>query len=115
MGATKYANVFKKEICRLICEEGKPTQKTAEAMEIPLKTVEKWITSYHKNPRCFDRPDDYDIMVRREFARRYDKLDSGMLVSELKKRDLEISFLRSVIKVKDLKLKNARDKNIPEM
>lgn len=104
MGTSKYANVFKKEICRMICDERKSTQKTAEEMDIPLKTVEKWITAYHKNPECFDRPDDYDIMVRKEFARRYDKLDNGMLISELKRRDQEISFLRSVIKVKSLKL-----------
>ena len=52
--AKKYDNNFKFMIVNLICNEKHSTIKTAEQFEIPLKTVEKWITAYNKNNRCFD-------------------------------------------------------------
>ena len=52
--AKKYDNNFKSMIVNLICNEKHSTIKTAEQFEIPLKTVEKWITAYNKNNRCFD-------------------------------------------------------------
>ena len=50
----KYDTNFKAMIVNLICNEKNSTIKTAEQFEIPLKTVEKWITAYNKNNRCFD-------------------------------------------------------------
>ena len=52
--AKKYDNNFKSMIVNLICNEKHSTIKTAEQFEIPLKTVEKWITAYNKDNRCFD-------------------------------------------------------------
>lgn len=41
-------------IVNLIVNEKHSTIKTAEQFDIPLKTLEKWITAYNKDHRCFD-------------------------------------------------------------
>lgn len=50
----KYDANFKSMIVNLICNEKHSTIKTAKQFDIPLKTVEKWITAYNKDNRCFD-------------------------------------------------------------
>lgn len=50
---TKYQNDFKAMIVNLIVNEKHSTLGTAEQFQIPLKTVEKWITKYNKDPNCF--------------------------------------------------------------
>lgn len=50
----KYSNNFKSMIINLIINEKKSTIKTAHQFDIPLKTVEKWITAYNKDHRVFD-------------------------------------------------------------
>lgn len=50
----KYETTFKQMIVRLICVERHSTIKTAEQFDIPLKTVENWITAYNKNNKVFD-------------------------------------------------------------
>lgn len=90
----------------MICVEKQSTIGTARKLEIPLKTVEKWVTAYNKNPTCFNRADDYYVMEWRKFSGRYDKLDKESLISELKKRDLEISYWFSVAKAKELNEKS---------
>lgn len=50
----KYDNNFKSMIVNLICNENHSTIKTAEQFDVPLKTVEKWITSFNKDNKCFD-------------------------------------------------------------
>lgn len=50
----KYDNNFKSMIVTLIVNEKHSTIKTAEQFDIPLKTLEKWITSYNKDSRVFD-------------------------------------------------------------
>jgi transposase IS3/IS911 family protein len=50
----KYDNNFKSMIVNLIINEKHSTIKTAEQFDIPLKTLEKWITAYNKDHRCFD-------------------------------------------------------------
>ena len=52
--ARKYDKNFKSMIVNLIVNEKHSTLKTAEQFEIPLKTVEKWITAYNKDNHCFD-------------------------------------------------------------
>lgn len=49
-----YKREFKKKICELIVVEKHSTKKTAEENNVPLKTVEKWITTYHKDNHCYD-------------------------------------------------------------
>lgn len=50
----KYDNDFKSMIVNLIVNEKHSTIKTAEQFDIPLKTLEKWITAYNKNHNVFD-------------------------------------------------------------
>jgi len=50
----KYNNNFKSMIVNLIVNEKHSTIKTAEQFEVPLKTVEKWITAYNKDHNVFN-------------------------------------------------------------
>ena len=50
----KYDNNFKSMIVNLIVNEKHSTLKTSQQFEIPLKTLEKWITAYHKDPNVFN-------------------------------------------------------------
>lgn len=49
-----YSRDFKKMIVELINIQGHSTLKTAEEFNIPLKTLENWITAYNKDIHCFD-------------------------------------------------------------
>ena len=49
-----YNTELKKKLCELICLHNASTIKTAEEYNVPLKTLEKWITAYNKNNHCFD-------------------------------------------------------------
>lgn len=49
----KYDNNFKSMIVNLIVNEKHSMIRTAEQFEIPLKTLEKWITAYNKNHKVF--------------------------------------------------------------
>lgn len=72
----KYSNQFRKGVCQLTCDCGHSPSKTAEEYEIPLKTLEKWITAYNKNPCCFDKSDDY-------YKRNYEILVSKIALLQL--------------------------------
>ena len=50
----KYDNNFKSMLVNLIVNEKHSTIKTAEQFDIPLKTLEKWITAYNKDNKIFD-------------------------------------------------------------
>lgn len=50
----KYDKNFKNMIVNLICNEKHSTIKTAEQFDIPLKTIEKWVTAFNKDNHCFD-------------------------------------------------------------
>ena len=49
-----YSIELKKKLCEQICLNNASTIKTAEEYNIPLRTLEKWITAFNKNGRCFD-------------------------------------------------------------
>ena len=49
----KYSKELKSCVVSEICVQGKSTSKTAQKYEVPLKTVEKWVTKYNKNPDIF--------------------------------------------------------------
>ena len=49
----KYSYEFKNYIVKRIVEQHYSTSLTAMEFNIPLKTLEKWITAYNKNPNCF--------------------------------------------------------------
>ena len=46
----KYSYEFKNYIVKRIVEQHYSTSLTAMEFDIPLKTLEKWITAYNKNP-----------------------------------------------------------------
>lgn len=50
----KYDNDFKSMIVNLIVNEKHSTIRTAEQFDIPLKTLEKWITAYNKDHNVFN-------------------------------------------------------------
>ena len=88
----KYDNNFKSMIVNLIVNEKHSTLKTAEQFEIPIKTLEKWITAYNKDNKCFDA--DYKTQsqiiddLKREVAKL--KRDNDILkktISLLAKKD----------------------------
>lgn len=51
--ASSYSRDFKKMTVELIKLQGHSTIKTAEEFNVPLKTLEKWITAYNKDEHCF--------------------------------------------------------------
>lgn len=52
--AMSYSRDFKKMTVELIKLQGHSTIKTAQEFNVPLKTLEKWITAYNKDEHCFD-------------------------------------------------------------
>ena len=50
----KYEQNFKSMIVNLVVNEKHSTIKTAEQFNIPLKTLEKWITAYNKDNNVFN-------------------------------------------------------------
>ena len=50
-----YEKEFKKTAVERVMKDGKSTSQTAKEFDIPLKTFEKWITKYNKEPEYFDR------------------------------------------------------------
>ena len=53
---TMHYNIeLKKKLCYNICINGDSTIKTAEEFNVPLKTLEKWITAFNKNSHYFDK------------------------------------------------------------
>lgn len=89
-----YSRDFKKMTVELIKLQGHSTIKTAEQFDIPLKTLEKWITAYNKDHRCFDEDvlyDDFHIIsdfpINNNNDVNYDALSyDDLKTSELKKR-----------------------------
>lgn len=49
-----YDNNFKFMMVDLIVNKKNSTSKTAEKYGVPLKTLEKWITSYNKDKTSFE-------------------------------------------------------------
>ena len=49
----KYSYEFKDYIVKRIVEQHHSTSLTATEFDIPIKTLEKWITAYNKNSNCF--------------------------------------------------------------
>ena len=49
-----YSNDFKSMVVNLICVEHNSTIKTAQQLDVPLKTVEKWVTAYNKDHNVFN-------------------------------------------------------------
>lgn len=94
---SKYSNALKKEAVELVCVDSVSTSAVAKKYNIPLKTLEKWITAYNKDPKYYDIPDDFILKKRKIHADRYNNYNHDRLIRELKRRDLEIDALKSII------------------
>ena len=92
----RYTNRLKQEVCRTICDDGASTIYTAEHFNIPLKTVEKWITAYNKNPNCFKAQGDIRFAkgMKPVDMKQYSSLSREQLRQELLKRDVELTRLK---------------------
>ena len=89
-----YDNNFKFMMVDLIVNKKNSTSKTAEKYGVPLKTLEKWITSYNKNPHCFDHVTEivYDFNpVNNDNDINYDDLNKDELKNIIMKKDIEIA------------------------
>ena len=49
-----YNRNFKSMIINLIMNENHSTLATAQQFDIPIKTLEKWVTAYNKDHHVFD-------------------------------------------------------------
>ena len=49
-----YSNDFKSMLVNFIVNEKRSTIATAQQFDVPLKTLEKWITAYNKDHKVFD-------------------------------------------------------------
>lgn len=74
---------LKKKLCHNICINGNSTIKTAEEFNVPLKTLEKWITAFNKNNHCFDnkiKPNDFIKLLSKHNIINYDELSNYELI-----------------------------------
>lgn len=95
---------LKKKLCEDICVNGKSTLKTANEYNIPIKTLEKWITAFNKDNHCFDPKieiiNDFKILNKPNDSN-YDDLSSDELKKQLMKKDIEIARLKKGYIVKE--------------
>lgn len=98
-----YPYQLKKEVCIKVCDEKHSTMKVAKEYEIPLKTMEKWITAYNKDSSVFDKEEGYYQKQRKRESRQYDQLDRLELIRMLKKKDREIKKLQKVVLLENRK------------
>ena len=78
----KYRLEFKKMACELLEKfDNSPTRVAAE-LSIPVKTYEKWIAFYKRNPHSFDAEEvNYEI-------------ENKLLRKQIKERDETIEMLK---------------------
>ena len=89
--STQYNINLKKKLCTDICINGKSTIKTAEEYNVPLKTLENWITSFNKDNHCFDNvkeSNDFKFLDSHYIDLSYDDLSIEDLKKQLMKKDI---------------------------
>lgn len=101
-----YNAELKKKLCEDICLNHASTIKTAEEYNVPLKTLEKWITAYNKDQHCFDAKieevNDFTILNYSPVNDDdYENLSIDELKKELMKKDIEIARLKKGYLVKE--------------
>lgn len=99
-----YSNDLKKQMCIDVCVNGNSTIKTAEANAVPLKTFEKWITAFRKDPTCYNhKSKNSKIQIIKPIVREtpYDSLSTNDLKMQLMLKDIEIARLKKGYIVKE--------------
>ena len=99
----QYDRDRKKKLCKGICLNGLSTLKTANEYNIPIKTLEKWVTAFNKDNHCFDpiieTVSDFRLIDGAENVN-YEDLDSDELKTIIMKKDIEIARLKKAYMVK---------------
>lgn len=101
---TQYNINLKRKLCTDICFNGKSTIKTAEEYNIPLKTLEKWITAFNKDNHCFDQKNEdnnFKLIDSYISSASYDDLSIEELKKQIMKKDIEIARLKKGYLVKE--------------
>lgn len=100
-----YSRELKKDLCEKICLNKVSTIKTANEYNIPIKTLEKWITAYNKDNHCFDpiieTVTDIRIVNNINNSIDYNDLSIEELKHELMKKDIMIERLKKNYLVKE--------------
>ena len=100
-----YSRELKKDLCEKICLNKFSTIKTAKEYNVPIKTLEKWITSYNKDNHCFDpiieTVTDIRIVNNLNNSIDYNDLSIEELKHELMKKDIMIERLKKNYLVKE--------------
>ncbi len=100
-----YSTELKKKLSEDICLHNASTIKTAKEYNVPLKTLEKWITAYNKDNHCFDPKiefvDDFKLLNDLSSDPNYDDLSNSELKKMLMKKDIEIARLKKGYMVKE--------------
>lgn len=69
----QYSNDIKKFIVERVIRNHK-TSETAREFEIPVKTVEKWITAYNKDNNCFNENNIINKKENKALIQKYSKI-----------------------------------------
>ena len=100
-----YSTELKKKLCEDICLHHASTIKTAKDYNVPLKTLEKWITAFNKDNHCFDPKvqfvNDFKLINNPSSDPNYDDLSNDELKKILMKKDIEIARLKKGYLVKE--------------
>lgn len=98
-----YTNQLKQAVCEEICKQHNSTMETAEHYNVPLKTVEKWVTAYNKDSEYFTRKTDvipaainktYQSKKAERAFKKYGDMSNAELQLELLARDVELARLK---------------------
>ena len=100
-----YSNDLKKIVCHRTCEDKERISDVSKELNLPVKTIEKWVALYRKDPTSFDGIENYEFAKRKIHAAIYNDLDKKSLIAELKRKDSRIEYLESVIVSKDYQIK----------
>lgn len=99
----QYNRELKKKLCEDICINHSSTLKTADEYNIPIKTLEKWVTAFNKDNHCFDpiieTVNDFSLLDNSDFID-YNNLSSEELKKIIMKKDIEIARLKKTYTVK---------------
>ena len=49
-----YSNDLKKIVCHRTCEDKERISDVSKELNLPVKTIEKWVALYRKDPTSFD-------------------------------------------------------------
>ena len=96
-----YSNVFKKQLAQAVVDQHQSTKGTAERYDVPLKTLEKWITAYRKDKTVFDKSDSYYNQLRKDRAEQYNRLLKKDLIQLCKEKQAQIEYLESLVRVQE--------------